>query len=135
MEFMKTGRIAKKNVTENDFKIISFLKENFNISLDIQTLWIIKQLLKRNKTSKRKPKKTLKNLFHNFQAQETTFTRTEETKIHKKGKVIHKHLIKETEEINSKDATYEKDMNITCEQLQPKDLNRKGKTRKKENKD
>src|SRR6266480_4130934 len=99
MEHVKIMEIAKENISEYDLKIISFLKENFNKNLDIQTIWIIKQLLKGNKTNKKKAKNTLKTLFHNFQAQEMIHTRTEKKEIQKKGKVTHKHPKGETEEI------------------------------------
>src|SRR6266487_7161379 len=122
MEHVKIMEIAKENISEYDFKIISFLKENFNKNLDIQTIWIIKQLLKGNKTSKRKAKNTLKTLFYNFQMQETIHIKMEETIIQNKEKVIHKQLKRETEEINKKDAFHEKDTSITCEKSHPKDL-------------
>ena len=135
MEHGKITEFVKENTSEHDLKIISFLKENFDRNIDIQTLWIIKQLLKGNKSSKKKAKNTLKTLFYNFQMQETIHIKMEETIIQNKEKVIHKQLKRETEEINKKDAFHEKDTSITCEKSHPKDLNKKRKTRTKENKD
>src|SRR2546430_3819037 len=125
MEHLKIIEIVKENISEYDLKIISFLKENYNRSIDIQTLWIIKQLLKRNKTSKKKAKNILKTLFHNFQAQEIQM---EETKIHKEGKATQKHPKKETRKtrkINNKNAIHNGNMNATCDQPHAKDQNKK----------